>query len=121
MGEGIERQLDAKRIRERAQDRPILTRVPGRKHCALGELRPSFRVDVDAGLFGVRRTRQDDVRPMGAAIAMSADIDHKRARLDVNLVSAKIEEQVQRVRLRHRGRVEPAFARDEAEIEAAHA
>ena len=58
---------------------------------------------------------------MGAPIAMSADVDHKRARLDVNFVSAKIQEHLERVRLRHRWRVEPAIAWHKAEIQAAHA
>ena len=58
---------------------------------------------------------------MRPAIAMRADISDKRARLDVNLVRAEVDQHVERVRLRHRRRVEPAFARHEAEIESADA
>src|ERR1700722_3668974 len=53
---------------------------------------------------------------MSPAVAMCADIDHEGARLNINLVRAKVEEHVERLRLRHRGRVEPPFSRHKAEI-----
>ena len=58
---------------------------------------------------------------MRSTIAMRADVDNESARLDVDLVGAEIDEHVDCIRFRHRQRVEPAFARDEAEIEAADA
>ena len=58
---------------------------------------------------------------MRSTIAVRADVDDESARLNVDLVGAKIDEHVDRIGLRHRWRVEPAFARDEAEIEAADA
>ena len=58
---------------------------------------------------------------MRPAIAMRADVDDECARLNVDLVRAKVDEHVERVRLRHRLRVEPALAWHQAEIEPAHA
>ena len=58
---------------------------------------------------------------MRSAIAMCADVDNKGAGLDVDLVGAKIDEDVDRICLRHGGDVQALFAGDEAEIEAAYA
>src|SRR5271166_1859918 len=44
LGKRIERQSRAERVRQRAQDGPVLARVPWRKHRALGELRPPLGV-----------------------------------------------------------------------------
>ena len=114
--ERIERQLRAERIGQRAQDRPVLARVAGREHRALGELRPPLGVDVDARLLGIGRAGQDHVGAMRAAVAMRADIDDEGAGLDVDLVGAEIEEHVERARLGHRSarraRPRPARGRD---------
>ena len=58
---------------------------------------------------------------MRSAIAVRAYVDDEGAWFNVDLVGAKIDEQVDGIGLRHRWRVEPAFAWDEAEIEAADA
>ena len=58
---------------------------------------------------------------MRPAVAMSADVDHERARFDVDLVCTQVNEHVESVCLRHGQRIEPALARHEAEIQPADA
>ena len=68
-------QRRAERIRQGAEDRPVLAGLARREGRALGHLRPALGVDVGHLLFGVGGTRQDDVGAMRAGIAMGAHVD----------------------------------------------
>ena len=57
---------------------------------------------------------------MRAAIAVRADVNNKGAGVDGHLVSAKIKDDVKRVSLRHRLRVQSACARRKAQIQRAY-
>jgi hypothetical protein len=58
---------------------------------------------------------------MGPAVAMSADVDHERARFNLDLVCTQVDEHVERACLRHGQRIKPVLARHEAEIQPADA
>src|SRR5262249_35824610 len=58
---------------------------------------------------------------MRAAIAVGPNIDNEGAGLDVDFISAEIEDEIERAGLRHGQSVEPALARHEADIEPADA
>ncbi len=58
---------------------------------------------------------------MRAPVAMRADIDDERARLDIDFVGADQEQQVQRPGLGHGGGGKPALARHKADVERADA
>ncbi len=116
--ERIVGQLDAEDVGQRAQDRPVLARIAGREGGAPRHLHAAFGVDEDAGLLGIGRAGQDDVGALGAAVAMGADIDHERAGLDLDLVGAEQEQEIDAA-LRHRLRREAVLAGNEADVEAA--
>ncbi len=56
---------------------------------------------------------------MRAAVAMGADIDDEGAGRHLHLIDAEQEQHVERVRRKHRRRVQAAVARHEADIERA--
>ena len=84
-GKRVIGKLRAQVVGERAQDRPILARLAGRKRRTFRELRTTLGIDVNRGLFRVGRTRQDDVGAVGATVAVASDINDERAILDFKL------------------------------------
>ena len=98
IGKRVIGQLGAEHVGKRAQDRPVLARVAGRKRRAIGELHAAFGVDVDAGFFRIGRARQDHVGAVRAAIAVGAEIDDERAGRHLDLVGAEQEQHVERRR-----------------------
>ena len=71
---------------------------PGGNDARARHLHAALGVDVDAGFFRIGRTRQDHVGAMRAAVAVAADIDDEGAGLDVDLVGAQEEDDIERVR-----------------------
>ena len=65
------------RAGERAQDRPVVARVPRREGGAVAELHAALGVDPRPGFFRVGGAGEDDVRAMRTGIAMRAD-DRRR-------------------------------------------
>ncbi len=114
----IIRQLDAEHVGQCTQDRPVLPRIAGRERGAPRHLHAAFGIDEDAGLLGIGRAGQDDIGALSAAVAMGADVDHERAGLDLDLVGAEQEQEVDAA-LRHRFGGEAVVAGNEADVEAA--
>ncbi len=79
-------------LAERADDRPVLTRLAGRIHRGEAPLHAAFGVHIGAGLFGVGGTRQDHVGTLRAGIAVMALIDDEAVLPDprrIDLVGAQ--------------------------------
>ena len=91
----------AQHVRERAQDRPVLTRLSRRKRGARSHLYATFGIDENARFLRVSSPRQNDIRATGAMLAVSADIDDENARRDIDLVSPEQKHQVERIGRRH--------------------
>src|SRR5258708_5291519 len=75
LGQAVERQGAVERLRQRAQNRPVLARLARRKDRELGGLGAALGVDVGGVLLGVGRPRQDDVGAVRAGVAVMALID----------------------------------------------
>src|SRR3546814_9059580 len=78
-------------IGKRADNRPILTRLPRRENSSLAKLHAAFGIDVDTILFRVGGARQNDIGAMRAGIAVMALIDDEgiAQSVRVDLVGAK--------------------------------
>src|SRR5260221_9507988 len=79
LGKRIVRQFAAERVRQGAQDRPVLARVARREDGAARRLDAAFEIDVDAVLLAIGGTGQDDIGAPRSGIAVLALIDAEGA------------------------------------------
>eukprot|EP00982_Pelagococcus_subviridis_P010992 31045-Pelagococcus_subviridis.AAC.7 len=72
VADGVVRKRRAHRLRQRANNLPILLGAPQRRDRGHRPLRPALRVDVRPRLLRVRRAGEDHVRARGADVAVVA-------------------------------------------------
>lgn len=73
----------AQKLRRSTDDLPILACDAGETDGGAGHLHAAFGVDVGSGLFGVGGAREDDIRKLGAHVAVVPLVDDESVGGDV--------------------------------------